>query len=73
MNPVTSVEEAIVTQQQVIPHRGGNVQCTEHRMTAGPETAPQGVAAQMLQAARLTAPLTQRVQEVPVLLRERTR
>lgn len=65
-----SVEGAVVTQQQVLSDRAGNVQRTERRVAAGSQVPAQGVATEMLQRARQAAPPTQRLPEEGVLLRE---
>lgn len=65
-----SLERPIVAQQQVIPHRAGNVQFTDCWVTSGSEAQAYSTSTEMLQRARLTAPLAHQVQESPVLLRQ---
>lgn len=69
MVSVTSVERSIVTQQQVIPDRGRDVQ-TDSCVTSGSEVLTQGAATEMLERARLSATLAQQLEERLVLLRE---
>jgi len=66
---VTSPESPVGTQEEVIPQGAGNVQFTDRWETSPSEAHAYRTSTEMLQRARLGAPLTHQVQERPELLR----